>query len=78
LAQDSNYINDISHPSYWEISMFGIELNTASAGVGRQLLTVVRQWFSLYQPNRSYMRGAGPACQAASRKNGSPDTGNIS
>ena len=61
--------------------MFGIEMNPSGAGIGKQLLTAVRRWFGfhgVYRPNRSYMRGAGPACDAATKSNGGLDTGSTS
>ena len=73
LAQVLNRNTETSRPIYREISMFGIEMNSPSFGVRDQLLTAVRRWleaFRSYQPNRTYMRGAGPACEEAARRQG--------
>ncbi|MGJ3259322.1 MAG: hypothetical protein ACFE0S_06950 [Rhodospirillales bacterium] len=81
LAQVDIRTNDTYYPIYWEISMFGLEMNPSGAGVGKQFLNAVRRWFrfhGIYQPNRSYMRGAGPACDAAAKGNGGLDTGSTS
>lgn len=53
--------------------MFGDHRNSTGVSIKVRLVQVVRQWFGVfggYQPNRSYMRGAGPASKAAADKRG--------
>jgi hypothetical protein len=56
----------IFNPDRRESFMFGISRGTGPFTVRTRFLALVRQFFVSggYRPNRSYMRGAGPACRA--------------
>lgn len=58
--------------------MFGDNRNSTATSIGSKLFQAMRQWFNAfggYQPNRTYMRGAGPASKSVADKSGGFDAG---
>ena len=59
------------------VSMFGLDRFSVPFKARSKFLAVLRQWFSGYQPSRTYMRGAGPASRNAMGRHDGIDAGKL-